>query len=416
MSTAPNLAKGRSLGETLEQVLPREIIQEHQLARAAWLNAGRPGEAFDPSDKEQEGILERFREAQEALDRHAIKVLSEGGVSVWAAQNGSGTLSEIPSLVWSMSDTQLTIDQLAAKNTKYRASVSSGPLRELRTFPILHLPDVAERMAPLSFAEAFKRFVLQDAELVTAVRQAASEGTPCLTVLEGRFTEASPLWPAVLDEYDLAVEWADSIAQRMAKLHPKDKAGAAWLDDPIPESAKRAAAILRDRFNRFIFPLRRGAVIACGHQLFGLPTAVLPSLWSSSRVRIDPVNGDLFDEHAGLSWRGIFLERPSTSNLMSPHEAAEPKAQPHQAVAPEVEHKHLGGRPPKYHYNLVVPTVMNWLAESGLPDTKRGLAKLWHQAFEKKFPDDPDQVPDLDTIRKYLIAHQTDTLNAIRDQ
>jgi hypothetical protein len=75
-------------------------------------------------------------------------------------------------------------------------------LVHLRFFPLLCLPDVAERLAGLDLVEAVGRAVIWDLEV-----RAASDRDSTGPVLDAMFTFRRKEWPAVFEEWDIVAEW-----------------------------------------------------------------------------------------------------------------------------------------------------------------------------------------------------------------
>jgi hypothetical protein len=153
-------------------------------------------------------------------------------------------------------------------------------------------------LAGLSLAEAFRRYVLEDPEVVAAGEALAdhrgvfSEGHyPALTV--------SYLWPTCFKVSELASAFASTI----------------WfLDEPIPkplEAHVRAAEVFTDRWGAICTLLQGGALVGKGcFNASGCEEVIVPAQWSRPSGLVDVRNGDLLEgprHQALVRWTGIVL-------------------------------------------------------------------------------------------------------------
>ncbi len=169
-------------------------------------------------------------------------------------------------------------------------------LADVRFFPLLWLPDAAERLAGLDLPEAFRRAIARDPEV------RASADRDCIgPVLDGMFTFTRKDWPAEFETWNIVAEWlaehGDPAAQPDS-LNPPRYRLALW--HPIGPNLLEAGRVVSDRMMRFLTLFRTGALVAP-------PEA--PERWSSPFVWIDFRNGHLCDQDDGR------LSRSSSPSL-----------------------------------------------------------------------------------------------------
>jgi len=217
---------------------------------------------------------------------------------------------------------------------------AAGPKVEVfnvRVFPILHAPNAVSYLDGLSLTEAFRRYVINDPEIVAlAKRLLKTESRHSAVFLQGQapgcFVDFH--WP--LDST------ASAIAFRFVSVP------FSMIGDSLPEPSETLTAVselLADRFGRLRHILACGEIVASGmFAQTGLEGPIGRSQWVRSDISIDVKNGDLCDGQdyrAGAKWVGLILRLPELptqstqpQSVMAP-KAAEPRKAKTQIVTKE---------------------------------------------------------------------------------
>lgn len=339
------------------------------------------------------GDREEVADLRERMEISFVAAMRDGALSAWG-RTASGRV-EIPAHTW-VDATLVDWERSAI------ATSGAGWIEDVRLVPWLHLSDITARLDGLSLQEAFRRFVRNDLEVVDRLRWAAISfvgdySSGCAKVADGWFTSAARLWPVSLDSYDLASEWLDVFKGSVAQLEPERKRGHFdWLATKTPEDIKAFAAIraaeavIRDRFNRLLAPLRSGEMEAAGQLRDGsAPAVVAQGVWVRPRTRIDFVDGELHrvsevevrtDDSLGyearteitnLEWSGLTLRLVAgASRAPSP---------------PAMTTRDLGGAPETHAWADVYDRLVVRLALHGFPDrgVKADLSRMMLDCFEE---------------------------------
>lgn len=310
----------------------------------------------------------------------------------------------------------------AGLRSTLRAIAARGdgkPVRmvSVRVRPWLHHSDVPGLVAGLPLSGAFRRFVLGDPEFAAIVDRASKcfpgqYSCMCSDVLDGGFAFNQRLWPADLTDYDLAVEWMDALPGRFARLPPAERRGALdWLaresaEDRAAFAIVRAAeAVVRDRMNRLLDPLRSGAIVATGRMAGRVERAeISPAIWARPSTRVDFVEGDLFRDLDSPSERGKRPPALEWTEVMLSLPLAEkaPPALPLPPAPPEALEeapRPKGGRPPKHDWNSAFARLMDKLLGGAEPESGDALAGLMFLCFQEMKARNP---PDTEQISRWL--------------
>jgi hypothetical protein len=166
---------------------------------------------------------------------------------------------------------------------------SNNELSTLRFFPLLWLPDAAERLAGLHLVEAFARAVTCDPEVVAAT-QRDSLGP----VLDAMFTHRRKEWPACLESWDIVAEWLAERCDPAVYRDPADPTKHRVSPHAVGQNLLEGVGIITDRAMRFIQLFRDRALVAKdGEQ------PIPPERWFSPFLWIDFVGGHLLEERHG---------------------------------------------------------------------------------------------------------------------
>ncbi|MCJ2084334.1 hypothetical protein [Methylobacterium sp. J-090] len=215
------------------------------------------------------------------------------------------------------------------------------------------------------------------------------------SMLDGRFLEHQPAWPAVLRRYDLLVEWCDLAGSRFAEIEPTERAGRLdRLADDNPDAyhllgeIRGIARTVRERYEAMMALLRGGDLEASGHARgSGAPAPILPGVWSAPKTRVSFVDGEILEvvhvgvertgnwppsrvERTEVRWSGVVVRRVGVSK-----DAASVAARPERSK---------GGAPPKFPWESAFDRLMLRVSTDGKPETGAELARWLADALEQE--------------------------------
>ena len=180
------------------------------------------------------------------------------------------------------------------------------------SFPILRAPNGAERLNGLSLKEAFRIYVLDDAEVVVLGKRAVKAKTSHAAVFsDGMFPGPMTshfFWPLDVTAKSLEFNFVDQPLSLDSVPSP-------------PDAVSAVSAVLADRFSALREILADGKIVAFGtFTQTGIEGPIGPLQWSRSGMSINVSNGDLCegqDHRAVARWTGLSLRLPDgplTSN------------------------------------------------------------------------------------------------------
>jgi hypothetical protein len=189
-----------------------------------------------------------------------------------------------------------------------RVSGAEVQVFDVRVFPVLRAPDAPNYLNGLSLSEAFRRYVINDPEVVALAKRLLKTDARHSTVfLEGQapgyFVDFH--WPLESTASAVAYRFVDSPV--------------VFMDDPIPTPSASIAAVseaLADRMAGLRGLLASGRIVAVGaFAQTGIEVPIGRFQWRRSGMSIDVSNGDLCEGHdyrAVAKWTGLGLCLPET--------------------------------------------------------------------------------------------------------
>lgn len=272
-----------------------EWIERQRRRQAGWrktVDEKRNDQIREASTLERD-LTNEFR--HHLLAGHLIAKASRGGASV------------APSEIFPVGWEGLRI----VSWDKSIAAERSGEKKKLfgvRIFPSIYASAAPAELDGLNLAEAFKKFVLADPEVIAAGKRVmeTTRHDDCAAVFrDGR--APGPIiqfrWPLDIPPRDLAYEFVRRVA---------------WnLDDPVPVPTNEminAATILMDRISALKKLLTSGRVVAQGtFATSGVVTPIDRQQWARTNLLIDVHDSDLLVDEGGKPtprWTGVSFELP----------------------------------------------------------------------------------------------------------
>jgi hypothetical protein len=189
-------------------------------------------------------------------------------------------------------------------------------LFNVRVFPVLNAPNASVYLHGLSLAEAFRRYVLNDPEIVTLAKRLAQTGKGYSAV----FVEGQS--PGILVDYHWSL---DSTAAALAYRFVEPLVSFVGDADPEPSAMiTKVSEVLAWRLGGLRYVLETGAISATGTFVqTGIEVPIGRLQWGRGDLSIDVRSGDLCEgqEHRAVpKWTGLSLrlpEAPQPANQVS---------------------------------------------------------------------------------------------------
>ena len=166
MTPASEPFQGWTLAETLERTADPELLRAWIMARDAWEKArvSTPSDVSTPLHKSPRDIQALRHAADDAF--HQVKsviwqhLTQERLTAIGSRGNGSEPPTPIHSAAWQ----GLIFKHWEKSIVEERGSKTR--IFNVRVFPVLHAPDVHVRLVGCSVSDVFRRFVIEDPEVV----------------------------------------------------------------------------------------------------------------------------------------------------------------------------------------------------------------------------------------------------------
>ncbi|ARP98243.1 hypothetical protein [Pseudorhodoplanes sinuspersici] len=297
---------GWTLQKSLERTAAPHLWKQWTLTRSAYddlckrLSSGTEvhSEQFEGKRKIAQIAAQS---AFEAVTLSVWKLVKDERLFPYSSKDGvSAPTTPIVPLVWD----SLQIKDLE-KSCLVERAYPSNVHYNVRLFPFVHDKCTPQRIAGLTLAEAFRKCVLEDPEVVACGERVTSAGTDRAVFQEGQYP--GPFvdfkWPLDQSAEDLGFEFVRQIVF--------------WAGEPSPKptvSMVAAANALADRWAALRRLLSSGSIIAHGtFSSTGVEQPISPRQWSRSSMSFDVKNSDLFEgasRNVEPRWTGIFLTLP----------------------------------------------------------------------------------------------------------
>ena len=210
--------------------------------------------------------------------------------------------------------TLLTLDWSGPPSSTLNGPAGSGvEVFNVRVFPVLRAPNAAGYLNGLSLADAFRRYVLDDPEVVALGKRVVKTTKRHADVFR------DGMFPRPLDDFHWPLDaTAESIEYNFT---PQSSGVDDWL--PTPSAMISAvSAVLADRIQGLRNVLASGSICAFGTSQTGIEGPIGRLQWRRSGISIDVGNGDLCDgqDHRAVpKWTGLSLRLPDAS--LSPNQS-----------------------------------------------------------------------------------------------
>jgi hypothetical protein len=306
MTPASEPFQGWTLAETLERTADPELLRAWITARDAWEKArvSKPSDASTPLHKSPRDIQTLRHAADDAF--HQVKsviwehLTQERLTAIGSRGNGSEPLTPIHSAAWQ----GLIFKHWEKSIVEERGSKTR--IFNVRVFPVLNAPDAHARLVGCSVSDVFRRFVIEDPEVVLLGKRVLAVDELHVHVFrEGHFPGWGNdfKWPLELTAGGLANQFV-----ALPIIIPSDPA-------PRPsEAIQNASRVIVDRWQALRRVLVSGEVIVRGTFVAtGIVGTIDPLHWTRKGLRIEVQNGDLFEEKNGIpvmQWSGLALVAP----------------------------------------------------------------------------------------------------------
>jgi hypothetical protein len=302
-------SRGWSFAEAIRRCADPSLLENWFRAHRAWQDAGYP-RLFITLPDHAEGATaqnERTRWLRSLRDQNefyfsSLKLQVKGFLKAAALVSiGNPDSSLSPDTILS----PVTWKYLKIKNTRTSHFIETGKterdILNVRIFPVLTAPNAVDLLANLSLESIFRSFVIEDPQVVAALRRASIEG---LNLSSFRRVPLTSL-----------ADYTDALINALA---PNDIA-----------SRRRHAAsrLIASRIVRLAAYLAKGDLSARGTCPSRSIAVVVPAqIWRRGEILVDFTNGDLYrsaevDGHNDptLLARGLTLHRTSAieTNLAS---------------------------------------------------------------------------------------------------
>jgi hypothetical protein len=293
---------GCTLAQTRERVADRVLwTHRKQLMRELeCLHTGKNGR-----------VETEFGDLEKKIDTNCLEHLNSRRLIAYGTRGPAGAARLINGQEW---PTFTSIDwNNSAVSDGQSGAVS---LSNIRVFPPLLAPCRVDLLAGHSLAEAFRRFVLEEAEVGALAKEAVRLAPEYRRIFEeGRchvlgFAE----WPLAFHRWSM-----------IGIVHPdpmkRSKFAVARKPDPI--EVVIAAEALLERYRALVSMLRNGELEGRGLPAVpGPPEPILHSIWSHEEFHFDAVRGDILQDNLHSTdrydrlvrrWIGVVLQRGASA-------------------------------------------------------------------------------------------------------
>jgi hypothetical protein len=204
--------------------------------------------------------------------------------------------------------TLLTLDWSGPPSSTLNGPAGSGvEVFNIRVFPVLRAPNAAGYLNGLSLADAFRRYVLDDPEVVALGKRVVKTTKRHADVFR------DGMFPGPLDNFDWPL---NATAGSMEySFVPQSPSVDHWLPTPSAMISAVSAA-LADRIQGLRAVLASGSICAFGTSQSGIEGPIGRLQWLRSGISIDVRNGDLCDgqDHRAVpKWTGLSLRLPDAA-------------------------------------------------------------------------------------------------------
>jgi hypothetical protein len=178
-------------------------------------------------------------------------------------------------------------------------------IHNVRIFPLVHFDESIAEVTGCSLAEAFRRFVLEDPEVVSSQKRIPEWKRYEEVFVEGQMPGpvVSFLWPVEVTGDDLAYDFVRSIFIDLYSDLPKPSA-----------TIRHVAEVIVDRWQRLRQRLIAGEILARGtFARTGMVQYLDPLQWARQGLSVDVKSGDLIefeDRKPIVRWSGLSLSSP----------------------------------------------------------------------------------------------------------
>lgn len=304
--TLPELtiaSSGWTLPEALERTADPDLWDAYAKARIAFQEAHRripsgPTAFIEKSREAKQrakiALDAAFRPVKSDLWKHVIA----GRLFAHGSRGGPGVPpSPVAVLGW---------NNLVVQNWEGSRMLERGEpavyIHNVRLFPLVYDPEVVKRLAGLTLAEAFRKCVLEDPEVVSRGKRAPDLKKNSALLREGTY-------PGIGHGY----RWSLDTSANNLGFHLLNS-GIISLDIPTRKPTPELQAMLEalcDRLAALRTLLCRGALVARGtFSATGMEQTISAAQWRRSGLKIDVRNSDLFDKATNSVtpvWTGIML-------------------------------------------------------------------------------------------------------------
>jgi hypothetical protein len=307
--------QGWTLLDALERTGDPARWDEYAAAKSEWdkvripIPSG-PGSYLQPSPLKVRELAQRANDAFEPIRLRFRELLIDEKITAYGSRGGP---SETPTsinaagwrhLVWPKLQNSTVRERLGAKTKIFN----------VRVFPILQSTRALMLLNSLSLADAFRRYVLEDPEVVTLGKRVIARCGYRDIFENGR--APGPYidnfhWSFGLNANELAASFVRKLSFWEKSKFPQP-----------PSEVLRASVALADRCQALQRLLGVGQIAAVGTFVqTGMAIHVHRTQWQRRGMTVEIRNGDLCEpenHRPVVRWSGIMLELPLTSGVSPP--------------------------------------------------------------------------------------------------